>query len=326
MVKQYRTVRKKLADGTSAEYHYHRKTKERLDHKPGTKDFDAALLHAGITQRDNESETINQLIAEYRRSPNYTQLKHNSKRAYERCLELFRPYGSLPVSAMRRRHITRLRDSMADHPAMANLFVRVVSTLLAYAVESEYRDDNPAIRIKRLQTGHWSGWPQDTLDHFIANARPLCRLAALIALYTGQRFGDVLDMQWSAYDGTGIQVRQQKTGAELWIPCHQVLKVALAGANSLHEGHILSLGGGSRILDGTFRAIFRKEQVMLGAADYQFHGLRKNAVTMLAEAGCSPHEIAAISGHASLAMIQLYTQSVEQKRLASAAIKKLEVR
>ena len=58
-------------------------------------------------------------------------------------------------------------------------------------------------------------------------------------------------------------------------------------------------------------------------ADLNVHGLRKLAATELADAGCSMHEIAAITGHHSLSMVQLYTRSADQERLASAAIIRL---
>jgi integrase len=56
------------------------------------------------------------------------------------------------------------------------------------------------------------------------------------------------------------------------------------------------------------------------------HGLRKLAATAtaLAEAGCTPHEIAAVTGHKSLAMVELYTRSAAQERLTLTAIGRLE--
>jgi integrase len=57
-----------------------------------------------------------------------------------------------------------------------------------------------------------------------------------------------------------------------------------------------------------------------------FHGLRKAASVRLAEAGCSPHEIAAITGHASLKEIVRYTNTVDRKRLAAAAMEKVKAR
>jgi integrase len=56
------------------------------------------------------------------------------------------------------------------------------------------------------------------------------------------------------------------------------------------------------------------------------HGLRKAAARRLAEAGCTPHEIAAITGHASLREVERYTKAVDQRRLAEAAIGKAKAR
>ena len=52
------------------------------------------------------------------------------------------------------------------------------------------------------------------------------------------------------------------------------------------------------------------------------HGLRKAAARRLAEAGCTAHEIAAITGHATLSELVRYTRAVDQRRLAEAAVAK----
>jgi hypothetical protein len=36
--------------------------------------------------------------------------------------------------------------------------------------------------------------------------------ALMMAIWTGQRQGDLLRMQWSSYDGTHIRLKQSKTG------------------------------------------------------------------------------------------------------------------
>jgi integrase len=55
--------------------------------------------------------------------------------------------------------------------------------------------------------------------------------------------------------------------------------------------------------------------------DLSPHGLRKAAARRLAEAGASPHQIAAITGHASLKEVERYTLSASQPILAKAAMK-----
>ncbi|WP_249204563.1 tyrosine-type recombinase/integrase [Acetobacter thailandicus] len=44
------------------------------------------------------------------------------------------------------------------------------------------------------------------------------------------------------------------------------------------------------------------------------HGLRKTAGRRLAEAGCTPHQIAAILGHKTLAEVMRYTRSLNRKK------------
>jgi integrase len=53
------------------------------------------------------------------------------------------------------------------------------------------------------------------------------------------------------------------------------------------------------------------------------HGLRRLTAIRLAEAGCSTHEIAAITGHRTLQMVQEYTRGVRQRTLADVATLRL---
>jgi len=53
------------------------------------------------------------------------------------------------------------------------------------------------------------------------------------------------------------------------------------------------------------------------------HGLRKAAARRLAEAGCTTHQIAAITGHRSLAEVARYTRAAEQVELARSAMSRL---
>ncbi|WP_261763188.1 tyrosine-type recombinase/integrase [Asaia bogorensis] len=62
-----------------------------------------------------------------------------------------------------------------------------------------------------------------------------------------------------------------------------------------------------------------------GYGDLSGHGLRKAAARRLAEAGCTPHQIAAITGHKTLSEIERYTRAADQKKLAEEAMKRMEI-
>lgn len=53
------------------------------------------------------------------------------------------------------------------------------------------------------------------------------------------------------------------------------------------------------------------------------HGLRKARAVQLAEAGCTAHEIMAITGHRSLSEVQRYTDAAQRQKLADEAMAKL---
>ncbi|MCZ6849387.1 MAG: tyrosine-type recombinase/integrase, partial [Alphaproteobacteria bacterium] len=167
--------------------------------------------------------------------------------------------------------------------------------------------------------------PDESIAAFLDSASPMMALALKIAVYTGQREGDVLTMTWHNYDGNNIRLVQSKTGTKLTIPVHSALKAAL-DAQERVSPIILTTETGKPFTDSNFRHHFGKARKAAGlhGQGLVFHGLRYTAAKMLADVGCTTRQIAAITGHKSLAMIEKYTQGVDQERLAGAAILNLE--
>ncbi len=134
-----------------------------------------------------------------------------------------------------------------------------------------------------------------------------------------QRKGDVLAMRWSDVENGFIRVKQSKTGTELFIPIHPTLAAELAGVEKRGLA-IVGRWDGRPYTDGGFNAIWRREKARLGLGGVQFHGLRKNAVAALYEAQCTPQQVQAITGHASLEMVAYYGKGASQKILATQAM------
>jgi integrase-like protein len=80
-------------------------------------------------------------------------------------------------------------------------------------------------------------------------------------------------------------------------PCHFKLKEALDRAERKSE-FLLTTQLGSGHSDGAFCNMIAESTARIGAKEYTAHGLRKNAAIALAEAGCTVHQIMAITGHA----------------------------
>jgi integrase len=136
------------------------------------------------------------------------------------------------------------------------------------------------------------------------------------------------------YDGTGFVVRQGRPEAKrgegrrgpvviLYVPAAAPLRSYLSTRNFVGLLFV-SDEEGRMIQADTLRKVMRAHLDGLGLTDLHFHGLRHSTATALAEAGCTALEIMAITGHQTEQMVKLYTKKVEQKKLATSAVRKLE--
>ncbi len=304
-------------------YWYHRITGERL---PDDREERAArVMDVNRTLKGTARKTargsLADVITQYKRSPEYRQLRERTQQEYAGYLDLMlETWGRFPVTDIERTHILALRDKYAETPAKANKMVGTLRIVLSFAVDREYRTDNPAKEIKKLKTGAGHAtWPDEAIDRFLSAAPPMMALALKLGLYTGQREGDVLAMSWHDYDGAFIQVVQSKTGAKLSIPVHSALREAL-DAQERVSPIVLTTATGKPFTDSNFRHHLGKAMKAAGLVGMTYHGLRYTAAARLAEAGCSLKEIASITGHRSLGMIEKYSRAADQKRLSGAAI------
>ncbi|MFL5032533.1 MAG: tyrosine-type recombinase/integrase [Xanthobacteraceae bacterium] len=120
-----------------------------------------------------------------------------------------------------------------------------------------------------------------------------------------------------------LYVRQQKTGAELAIPVHADFEAIIA-ESAAGQMTFLVTEFGKPFTAAGFGNWFREQCDMANLRPCSAHGLRKAAARRLAEAGCTEHEIVAITGHASLREITRYTKAADQRRLAAAAMEKVK--
>jgi len=88
---------------------------------------------------------------------------------------------------------------------------------------------NPCERGGHLHSGTRADgvWPDAQLEKILAEAEDYMKLAINLAIWTGQRQGDILGLRWSDYDGAFIRLTQSKTGKAVVIPVAKPLKAAL---------------------------------------------------------------------------------------------------
>ena len=221
---------------------------QKFENEFGTPEFWAE--YAGILSLKDKARVVvsrnfNALIASYRQSPRYRNLKPRTGLDYDKHLDFFvKIMGETNPAKMQRKDVIRLRDANADKAYLANYALRVLRVLMEHCVDLGWRDSNPARGVPELKSQkrpEREPWPRELLDAYRAD-RPLGTLERLVmelCVGTGQLIGDVLEMRWSDIQDGGFVVRQNKTGKELWVPILPELQAALDAA-SRHSVFLLT--------------------------------------------------------------------------------------
>jgi len=311
---------------------------------PWSPEFMAAYTEALAGQpmqlgrsRIAKAGSIQALAISYFQSADFGAMQPRTQRVYRNMIERFceqqdkdgNPFGGKPAATLRREHIVRLMAPKVDKPEAANMLRRVLRAMMKCAIDIGMRADDPTRDVKALQSKSdgFHSWTEAEIEQFEARhpvgTRP--RLAFVLLLYTGQRRSDVVRMGRQHIRDGFISVRQQKTGAELAIPLHPELLATLSETPKDNLTFLTTQFGHPFTSNG-FGNWFREQCDAAGLPGCSAHGLRKAAARRLAEAGCTAHEIAAITGHASLKQVVHYTKAVDQRRLASAAMEKVKAR
>jgi integrase len=176
----------------------------------------------------------------------------------------------------------------------------VLARVLSVAKDRGRIANNPCERGGRLYAGSRRDkiWTREDESAFLQTTPAYIRLGFLLALWTGQRQGDLLRLPWSGYDGARIRLRQSKTGTRIEIPVGGPLKLALdEAAKRKRSTVVLTNSSGNAWTEHGFRSSWRKACAKAGVDGLTFHDLRGTAVTRLALAGATESQIAVFTGH-----------------------------
>jgi integrase len=281
-----------------------------------------AKMKAARSKRAKTEYTIANLARDYEKSREYAARAANTRNVYSKTLiRVVDLLGEATVNELSRGDIQLVLDKEEMGPGAHNMFVAVIGVLYKWARGREKTTNEPTKGIVLIKGAEHEPWPEHILDAALVTDDDRIRLATSLLYFTGQRIGDVLKMRWSDVRDGVVHVVQQKTGKELWIPLLAELAAELA--KTPKRGMTIMADEKGR----PFRIDRIRKALQAFTADMGQktvpHGLRKNAVIALLEAGCSVAEVASITGQ-SYKIVEHYAKRINQRRMAKAAIIKLE--
>jgi integrase len=237
--------------------------------------------------------------------------------------------GNLPLERMDAAWITRWLET-APTRGVKRTRLLALRPFLQWAVDPmKLIEVDPTERIKvkvRSSGGHLT-WSDTQIEQFRAH-HPLgskARLALELLLALAARRGDAIALgQQHVRDGW-VAFTQQKNRKRKPVKVETPIAAPLAAALAACPGSPESLTfltneWGRPFSRKSFNSWFRQQVAAAGLPDTCVpHGLRKAACRTMAENDCTPHEIAAVSGHTTLREVERYTKAADRKRLAARA-------
>ncbi|WP_243837494.1 tyrosine-type recombinase/integrase [Rhodovulum visakhapatnamense] len=209
--------------------------------------------------------------------------------------------------------------------------VKAVGQLFKFAVRYEFCDRNPAAEVEYLHPKNADGFHSWSLEEIAAyEARhpvgTMARLALALALYTGQRRSDLVQLgKQHVRDGWLIFTQHKNRNRN---PVRQEIPIIpdlqrIIDASPVGDLTFLVTTFGQPFTSNGFGNRFRKWCDEASLPQCSVHGLRKAAAARLAELGCTEFEIMAITGHRTSKEVTRYTRAASQKARAESALKRM---
>lgn len=275
--------------------------------RPNDPRFFVAYTNAHAERPKPVAGTLYSLIAAYRLSTEFTKRAPRTIRDYAKHLRVIEDkFGTMPLSVVQdqraRGKFKEWRDELAAKSfRQADYAWTVLARVLAVAKDRGRISINVCERGGRLYSADRAEiiWTNEHITQFCMVASAELQIALLLALWTGQRQGDLLRLTWQNYDGTHIRLRQGKTKQRVVVPVGGPLKAALDARKPENAaGPILVNTRGLRWTEDGFRVswwkAFNRAEIV---EELHFNDIRGTAVTRLALSDCTVPQIAAITGH-----------------------------
>jgi integrase len=289
-------------------------------------------LEGGVGKDRTRPGSINALVVAFYASPGFRNTSSSTRRIYSSIIDQFRrAHGDKRAAHMQRRHVLEIIAEKADTPVAANSLLKLLRRLMDHAVVLEMRPDNPTTGVKpyTIESGGFHTWSEDEIARFyeVHELGSTAHLAMTLMLYTGAARSDAVMLGWGTVKDGRISYRRIKTRRRsdvvVNIPIHPDLAEALEMLPRDAFTFLQTQQGKSRSRDGLGNAM-RRWCDAAGLHACTSHGLRKACARRLAEAGATPHEIQAVTGHSTLVEVERYTRAADRSGLADSGFEKLD--
>lgn len=218
-------------------------------------------------------------------------------------------------------HYMEERRAAGVESSTINRELACLKTIFEKAVELERLEKNPAHRVKKLKEPprRERVLAEEEESRILAAASPTLRKMIVIALNTGMRRGEILNLRWGAVDliHTRITVENSKSGKSREIPINSDVFGIFADMTQNGEYVFANPENGAPLKDiktawiGACRRAKKNpdDKKDKGIKNLRFHDLRHTFATHYIESGGDIVSLSEILGHSSILMTARYCKA-----------------
>jgi integrase len=235
-------------------------------------------------------------------------------------------FGDMLLKDVTPLKIENYRTARLESPvtkSTVNREITIMKRMFNLAIDWNFADVNPVLKIKlfsEMDTQKERILTEEEEAKLLLASPDYLRPIIVMALNTGMRRGEILNLKWNQVDlrNRQIRVEQTKSGKTRIIPINDVLLQELLNvkaANGQSEHVFPNPKTGLPYTD--VKKSFKKACGKVGIEDLRFHDLRHTFATRLLVSGVDIVTVRDLLGHFSVRITQRYIHSnQDQKREA----------
>jgi len=308
----------------------------KLPNDPTSDEFKIAYAAAVAGQvakrpsiKKDTARSIGSLVTSYLSSDAFASLSDGSKGGYRSRLDqIKRDHGHRAVAGLTKDRIEeKILKPLHNKPGAKIDTIKKLRILIRHAIDDlKWLAIDPSDGIKRGRSKEIRAWTDAEMRAFEErwSFGTKQRAAYELMLHAGTARVDTHLTTWVQVDADDFEYTRRKTGVPVVVKKVQSLRTALAALTRRHVCILTTEWGKTFTVDG-FSGWMRAAMTEAGLPlDCRPHGLRKTFGRLLADAGCTAHDIMAALGHLTLAEAERYTREADRRRGGRRAIVKLE--
>ncbi len=255
---------------------------------------------------------------------NYLKYAKDNHRSYKRDISiskvLLKFFSKMPLATITSWHVEKFKSRRKEEGkslSTVNRELTVLKRVFNLGIEWKLTTHNPVkgVRFFKIPLGKLRVLSEEEFHKLFNSASPHLKPILIIAISTGMRRGEVLNLKWEDIDfKTGvIFVRDSKSYESRVIPMSESLKGALMELRKHSDNEYLFCNGDGTPIESVNRS-FHTARRRSGIAYCTFHCLRHTFATRAVMAGVDIVTVQELLGHKTIAMTKRYSHPTPEHK------------